>query len=269
MVVWNESNGLNRGVETGARAAVKRWFIRRMDAGLVPGSASAEYLARFARPGFRSEVLPNVVDPRLFRLDTQRRSELRPAARRELGAEGLTLLFSGRMLPLKGVADLLAAFEQATFPDAATLILLGGGDLEASARECAARLQPPKKIVQLPFRQPQDLAPVYAAADVLVLPSREEPWGFVVLEAMLAQVPTLVSDVVGAGPDLVRHGETGWVFRAGDRNELREQLESLPKQDLTACGARAQKVALEYARIERSVDAFVRATTGIPTTTKP
>jgi glycosyltransferase involved in cell wall biosynthesis len=259
LVLWSETSGLERGPETGWRAAVKRRFVRQMDAALVPGRAAEDYVRRFARPGFVCEIFPNLVEERHFRLDAPRRARLRAAARGSLGIAGLGILFSGRMLALKGLPDLLAAFEAAEFGGPVTLMLLGRGELEPEARAAAARARPPKKIVLLPFRQPAELAEVYAAADLLVLPSREEPWGFVVLEAMMGRIPAAVSHVVGAGPDLVRHGETGWVFRAGDREGLRALLESLPALDLEAFGVRAQAAALRYASVERSVEGFVRA----------
>jgi len=49
-----------------------------------------------------------------------------------------------------------------------------------------------------------------------VLPSEYEPFGLVVNEAMLCRCPVIVSDRVGARFDLIREGETGYVFPCGD-----------------------------------------------------
>jgi glycosyltransferase involved in cell wall biosynthesis len=54
----------------------------------------------------------------------------------------------------------------------------------------------------------------------LVLPSEYEPFGVVVNEAMLCGCAAVVSDRVGAGRDLVRGGENGFIFPCGDRNAL-------------------------------------------------
>ncbi len=61
---------------------------------------------------------------------------------------------------------------------------------------------------------------MYAASDILVLPSEYEPFGLVVNEAMLCRCPVIVSDRVGARFDLVREGETGFVFPCGDSDAL-------------------------------------------------
>ncbi|MHB2020393.1 MAG: glycosyltransferase [Candidatus Xenobia bacterium] len=48
----------------------------------------------------------------------------------------------------------------------------------------------------------------YVLADALVVPSRFEPWGLVINEAMVCGLPVLATDVVGAVPDLVTDGVT-------------------------------------------------------------
>ncbi len=69
----------------------------------------------------------------------------------------------------------------------------------------------------LGFVNQSELPAVYAAADLLVLPSNaQETWGLVVNEAMACGTPAVVSDAVGCGPDLVDAGATGAIFPFGD-----------------------------------------------------
>ena len=65
---------------------------------------------------------------------------------------------------------------------------------------------------------PTDMPRWYAASDAFILPSRET-WGVVVLEAMAAGLPVLVSDEVGCHPDVVTGPERGHV---------------IPREDVTA-----------------------------------
>jgi glycosyltransferase involved in cell wall biosynthesis len=67
---------------------------------------------------------------------------------------------------------------------------------------------------------------VYATGDLLVLPSqgRGETWGLAVNEAMNLGLPAIVSSHVGCGPDMIREGKTGWIFKAGDLDELERVL---------------------------------------------
>ena len=63
-----------------------------------------------------------------------------------------------------------------------------------------------------------------AQAHLLALPSRYEPHGIVVGEALAAGTPVLASDVVGAACGLVRNGENGAIFRSQDLPDLQAKL---------------------------------------------
>jgi len=79
----------------------------------------------------------------------------------------------------------------------------------------------------LGFVNQSALPPAYVGSDLLVLPSAHEPFGLVVNEAMLCGRPAVVSDVVGAKFDLIREGETGFVFLMGDIDALAAILRDL------------------------------------------
>ena len=59
---------------------------------------------------------------------------------------------------------------------------------------------------------------------MFVLPSLMEPWGLVINEVMNAGRAVIVSDQVGAAADLVRDGDNGFVFPAGDADALSDCL---------------------------------------------
>jgi len=77
------------------------------------------------------------------------------------------------------------------------------------------------------FLNQSALPGLYAAADLFVLPSEEEPWGLIVNEVMAAGLPVIVSDQVGAAADLVECRNTGIIFPCGDICALRSGLETL------------------------------------------
>jgi glycosyltransferase involved in cell wall biosynthesis len=74
------------------------------------------------------------------------------------------------------------------------------------------------------FRNQRELPAFYDLADVFVLPSRREPWGLVVNEAMNAGRAIVVSDQVGSGPDLVKPGENGAIVPVNDVDRLAAAL---------------------------------------------
>jgi glycosyltransferase involved in cell wall biosynthesis len=71
------------------------------------------------------------------------------------------------------------------------------------------------------------LLDVYAAADVFVLPSRFEPWGLVINEAMACGLPVIATDRVGCVDDLVIDGETGYVVSSESMDALTSVMTKL------------------------------------------
>jgi len=70
------------------------------------------------------------------------------------------------------------------------------------------------------------------AFDLLIVNSRREPFGLTIVEAMLSATPVLAAAVDGI-PEIVRHGESGWLIESGDRRSLAEAMLMLcQNQDL-------------------------------------
>ena len=136
------------------------------------------------------------------------------------------MLFAGRLVEAKGVPDLLAARERlgaAALP----LVVAGTGPLEPLLRDRTG-------VHALGFRNRDELVELYALADRTVVPSRDEPWGVVVNEALACGSPVVVSDAVGAARDLVRDGVDGRIVPAGDVGALAAALvEPRPEGDVS------------------------------------
>jgi glycosyltransferase involved in cell wall biosynthesis len=97
---------------------------------------------------------------------------------------------------------------------------------------------------------PGDPIPAYQRAELLVLPSLEDGFGFVVAEAMSSGLPVIVTDCCGAA-EWVRPGETGWVVPSGNTQALAGALEDAMRRrrDLPAMGRRAREVTERRAGI--------------------
>jgi glycosyltransferase involved in cell wall biosynthesis len=143
------------------------------------------------------------------------------------GAAELTFMFVGRPARGKGLDVLLDAWQRTrpTVADAA-LVLVGVGPSARSGLPDAAGGLDRDGPLWLEPVGPVELRNLYAACDVLVVPSIptrtfREPWGLVVNEAMNRGVPVIASDAVGAAAGgLVRDGETGLVVPASDSAAL-------------------------------------------------
>ncbi len=164
----------------------------------------------------RIEIVPPGVDHAFFSPGP------RSGARRALGLDehAPTLLFVGRIQPLKGLTVAVGALAALGRPDA-RLVVVGGpsgpdGRAELDrARELADRLGVLDQ-VQLVEPQPHHLlSSWYRAADVVLVPSRSESFGLVALEAAACGIP-VVAAAVGGLRTLVDHGRTGLLV---DRRE--------------------------------------------------
>ncbi len=121
------------------------------------------------------------------------------------------VVFAGRLTPEKGVATLIRAW-QLWGPEAPELRILGGGELRAELEAMAAGL-PVRFLGQVDAAEAQRQI---AQASLLVLPSEcFEGFPMVVREAFAFGTPAAVSDL-GPLPSIVRHGESGVVFEAGN-----------------------------------------------------
>jgi glycosyltransferase involved in cell wall biosynthesis len=185
----------------------------------------------------------------------------REESRRALGfaPNEKIILFCAKLQPWKRPIDLLHAFASAAIPDA-TLVFAGDGAQRADLEKEATTRGLSNKVKFLGFVNQSQLPKLYKSADVMVIPSRYEPFGLVVNEAMLCSCPVVASDRVGAIRDLITHGETGYVYRCGQTDELAAFL-----KNVLADPARLQSVrerALERMKTwtpNASADALVEA----------
>ncbi|HEX3518478.1 MAG TPA: glycosyltransferase family 4 protein [Solirubrobacteraceae bacterium] len=143
-------------------------------------------------------------------------------------------LFVGRDAPEKGLDVLLDAWRGVRPASrSAALVLVGGGTVRHEDHQGA----PAGPIVALDGLAPQQLRELYAACDILVVPSIptrtfREPWGLVVNEAMDQELAVIASDAVGAAAGgLVRDGENGLIVPAGDPQVLAGAIERLARDD--------------------------------------
>jgi UDP-glucose:(heptosyl)LPS alpha-1,3-glucosyltransferase len=148
-------------------------------------------------PAERIEVVPPAVDVARFAgaKDGTLRRDL------EIGTEGSILLFVGHAFERKGLVDAVAALARCG-PNA-HLVVVGGGDADAYRREADALGVGERVHFVGAVDSPEDY---YAAADVFVLPTRSDPWGIPVIEAMAAGVPVVTTAAAGSADVAERAG---------------------------------------------------------------
>jgi len=194
-------------------------------------------IAELGVPEARIHDVPNGVDPARFQ---------RPGSFDLRGALGLprgapVILSVGRDHPQKAYDAGLTAFARARTPEETRYVILGKG-VEAW-RPLAERLGVGGRVVFHPGLYGADLADAYQQADIFFLPSIWELHPLVLLEAMAAGRPAVVTEVSGA-EDMIAHGVNGLVAAPGDVDGLGRALGALAAD----AGLRARMGAENRAR---------------------
>ena len=150
-------------------------------------------------------------------VDAQRGSA-RAQVRAEHSLDGAVLLFVGRLEPIKGVREMLAALTALTeLPDLRSwsVLFVGAGPCGKDIERWAAA-NPEISVAQTGFVQAASLPQYFAAADIFVLPSLEDLWPLVSLEAIVAGLPQVTSSMVGSAPDLLASNDLGEIIDPRD-----------------------------------------------------
>jgi glycosyltransferase involved in cell wall biosynthesis len=198
--------------------AVRRFADRatasRVDAYVAVAAAAAAALIADGAPAERVHTIPNGID-----VDALRAQAGEPVP--QLPAGRPLVVCAARLETVKGVEYLVRAAEDLP---GATVAITGTGPLEESLREIAVTLGVADRVVFL-GRVPYT-APVFAAADVVVLPSLSEGLPTVALEAMALARP-VVATCVGGTPEAVQDGVTGLLVEPCDPAALAGAIKRL------------------------------------------
>jgi len=153
-----------------------------------------------------------------------------------------TIMHISNFRPVKRIRDVIAVFAKICETVDSRLILVGDGPDAIVAREMGQELgiEDRIKFVGIVDR----VAPLLARADLFLLPSSTESFGLVALEAMASGVPVIASDVGGI-PEVVQHGQTGFLAPVGDVDAMAAYAVELLTNEEEHCrfGAAAQERA--------------------------
>jgi len=197
--------GLATGIRRRVRDVGARVIVSGSAGGLSMGQLNEQFYNKFGAK--KIFFAPNSVDDERFASPpTVGRSEL--LARWGLGDGRPVIMYCGKLYPGKRPLDLVAAVK--LLSQEVTTIFVGDGSL---AEHIRTSLDPSLGAVT-GFVNQSELPSYYHAADIIVQPSQAETWGLVINEAMAAGALPVVSDGVGAAPDLV--SGLGEVYPCGD-----------------------------------------------------
>jgi glycosyltransferase involved in cell wall biosynthesis len=216
--------------------ALKSAFFTLLSKGIAAvlpiGTVNAAYWTHYFGDSVPQFLMPYAVNNEYFaglaKAAAPREQELR--AELGLSPERPVILFASKLQQRKHADHLLEAYRNfiADQPPEARPYLVIVGDGEQRAQLEALAHKPGLEDVRFAgFRNQSELPRFFQLADVFVLPSRHEPWGLIVNEAMASGCPVIVSTDVGCHADLITDGTEGCVYPVGNIPALTEALRSV------------------------------------------
>ena len=241
--------GSSPGVDyrhSAARLFVRRLMVRLSAACISNSRAGGDYLIEILRADKERVFVQPYEIPDEHTLpgsEAVAEPDLVTAQRRPV------FLFVGHLIPRKGLPLLLSACSalQARGYDNYTLQVVGNGpqqpELETFCREhgLTDRVQ---WVGRVPFDR---IGTYFHNADVFVLPTMEDTWGVVTLEAMLLGKPILCSTGAGTA-ELVVSGENGYIFAPDDADKLADLMQRFLDEPalIPVMGTRSQQIMMQY-----------------------
>ena len=220
---------------------VKKSLVCMANRWLSTGVHTTGYLVHY---GAREEKITHYPFSSLYErdiLEVPVSRQEKEVLRRELDIpEKQMILAIGQMIHRKGFDVLLKAAKDL---DPETGIYFVGGEAKEEYWKLREELGL-KNVHFLGFQKKERLAQYYKAADVFVLPTREDIWGLVINEALAYGLPTITTDRCVAGLELIEDGINGYVVPVEDADALAEKIQAVLASDLEQMG----KAALDKVR---------------------
>lgn len=175
-------------------------------------TAVSRFLAEKTKTGFTDkkdvEVINNFIDTTLYKREEcpQRRKQFAPNGEK-------IFMHTSNFREVKRIPDVIRIFAAALEHIPAKLALIGDGPERAEAERLSRELGIAE---HTRFLGKQSALPqILSAADIFLLPSQSESFGLAALEAMSCGVPVVATNMGGI-PEVVSHGETGYIAELGD-----------------------------------------------------
>ena len=202
---------------------VKTFFIGSATYYLSTGVGADKYLMHY---GVKKERIYHYSFSSLREEDIEeavKKRDEKVSLRNKIGlAEKNIIVFVGSFIHRKGIDILLKA---CTNMEDTAVVLIGGSDISAYKDMVSEKLK--EHIYPVGFKNKEEMKKYYQAADLMVLPTREDIWGLVINEAMAQGLPAVTTNRCLAGLTLVKNGENGYTVPVEGVEVLKQAIEKV------------------------------------------
>lgn len=211
----------------------RRYIIKRAAAFVASSTASKETQIAYGADAEKCFVSYLTVDIQKYLAKKER-------------YDARQLIYVGSLIQRKGLDLLMPALAET--PEDIRLIIVGEGQERQALKEQIAKLGLNDRVEFKGYVEGEALRRLYMESDAFIIPTREDCFGLVILEAMCASLPIISSKYADGARDLVEEGKNGYIVDPEDTKELAACITKLFEQDnLAAMGAYSYEKAHEFA----------------------
>jgi glycosyltransferase involved in cell wall biosynthesis len=196
------------------------WLLDKFDKVIAVTEYEKDYLTKRGITRDRITVIPNAICPEKYSIDLP--NNYRPAIfkRYNIPHDAKIIVFIGRKMEYKGISILIDAIALIRKKIPVKLFLIGPGTSWFDNYYASISANIKEDIVDFGVASHETKVRLLRLSDILVLPSRFEAFGIVLLEAWACGLPVLASDI---GPLRSVIKDAGMVFKYGDAYDLRKK----------------------------------------------
>ena len=239
--ILNSDGGMVKD-DSALKFHTKKHFIGAASWWLSTGKMTSQYLVHYGADPERIGVYPFTSLHQADILKQPLSAEEKAKYKKKLGIkEPKAVISVGQFIYRKGYDILLKACADIS-KDVGIYII--GGEVTEEYIELKESLGL-TNVYFIGFMNKKELAEYYKAADLFVLPTREDIWGLVVNEALAYGIPVISTDHCNAGLELIQNGVNGYIVPAEDVGELRNTIEMVLNRN-TVSAAKCLESIREY-----------------------
>lgn len=226
--ILNIDGGMVSEQENKLKVLIKKYFISSACAWLSTGKIGSKYLEHYGANKENIFIYPFTTLKQIDILDRIPTPSEKNRLRENLGLEGDKIILTvGQFIHRKGLDILINACS--LIPENTGVYFLGG-----SPTKEYLKLKNDLHINNvhfLGFKSKDEITDYYKAADLFVLPTREDIWGLVINEAMANGLPIVTTEKCVAGLELVEDYDNGFIVPIENANELSRKINEIIGND--------------------------------------
>lgn len=223
----------------------RKLAMKLIDSICCNGILSKKYVESLGYPSEKISLGNMAADTSFF---SEKSSEITQcdidSFRKRMNLKGTVYCFSGRLVQLKGIKELVVAWKNFSINKNVTLFIIGDGPLKEEL-ESYINDNNLSNIIFAGFVNYVDLPIYYKASDIFIIPTLQDNWSLVVPEAMACELPIMSSIYNGCYPELVTK-ENGWIFDPLDKVNMESTLSNSYKNINKEMGIKSKEIVLNF-----------------------